>query len=225
MLVIFPFCIISCSENKNDVYKLLSDMRDQEYITDSTKVFSQDTAHNFPIKPFKRKNINYRYYKGVEEDYNNAEWKSRDNERIKYQDGYKHMLEWLLMVPVEYFEIKNGEEIPMVTTYGDYVNRHKISNSNVTLNAGTPCDKESAIFIIENMSELCSSINKGNGDYHIMHNLWSTLDEDKKLQLITSVADAHACLEGRARKLKFIDDLTGAKVAEATPTLGIRVYD
>jgi hypothetical protein len=91
--------------------------------------------------------------------------------------------------------------------------------------AGVACDKTSARSVLVNMRELTTRVDAEAGKYYIDASLWASLDRGKKLQLMTTVADAHACLEGRARQLQIIDSLTGAPAAEASPTRGIRLIE
>ena len=91
--------------------------------------------------------------------------------------------------------------------------------------AGVACDKTAARSVLVNMRGLTTRIDAEAGKYYIDTNLWASLDRGKKLQLMTAVADAHACLEGRARQLQIIDRLTGAPAAEASPTRGIRLLE
>lgn len=95
----------------------------------------------------------------------------------------------------------------------------------VSSEAGMVCDKTSARSVLGNMPTLTTRIDAEAGKYYIDTSLWPSLDRGKKLQLMTSVADAHACLEGRARQLYIIDSLTGSPVAEASPTRGIRLLE
>lgn len=91
--------------------------------------------------------------------------------------------------------------------------------------AGVACDQTAGRTVLGNMRELTTRIDAEAGKYYLDSMLWASVDRGKKLQLMTAVADAHACLEGRARPLQFIDSLTGAPVAEASPTRGIRLLD
>ncbi len=85
------------------------------------------------------------------------------------------------------------------------------------------CDTSSARSVLNNMRALTSMINPEKGKYYIDSEFWAGMDSSKRLQLMTAVADAHACLEGKARHFQFIDSLTGAEIAEASPTRGIRL--
>ena len=91
--------------------------------------------------------------------------------------------------------------------------------------AGVACDKTAARSVLVNMRGLTTRVDAEAGKYYIDAALWASLDQGKKLQLMTAVADAHACLEGRARHLQIIDSLTGAPAAEASPTRGIRLLE
>lgn len=88
-----------------------------------------------------------------------------------------------------------------------------------------PCDEEASRFVLDNMTELTSKIDKVNRTYYISHSLWISMSDYQKEKLITAVADAHACLEKKAYKIKFIDDLTDNIIAQAHPELGIKVLD
>jgi hypothetical protein len=95
----------------------------------------------------------------------------------------------------------------------------------VSSEAGVASDKTAARSVLVNMRELTTRIDAEAGKYYINTSLWASLDRGKKLQVMTAVADAHACLEGRARQLQIIDSLTGAPAAEASPTRGIRLIE
>ena len=86
-----------------------------------------------------------------------------------------------------------------------------------------PCDEEASRFVLDNMVGLTSKIDKSNRTYFISHSLWISMSNYDKKRLITAVADAHACLENKAYKIKFIDDFTGDLIAQAHPVLGIKV--
>jgi catalase len=88
-----------------------------------------------------------------------------------------------------------------------------------------PCDEEASNYVLENMAELTSKIDKTNRTYFISHSLWISMTDEQKKGLITSVADAHACIEKKAYKIQFIDDLTDDIIAQAHPDLGIKVID
>jgi hypothetical protein len=88
-----------------------------------------------------------------------------------------------------------------------------------------PCDEEASRFVLDNMSELTSKIDKTNRTYFISHSLWISMSDYDKKRLITAVADAHACLEKKAYKIRFIDDLTNDLIAQAHPVLGIKVIN
>ncbi len=85
------------------------------------------------------------------------------------------------------------------------------------------CDTSAARSVLNNMRTLTALINAEKGKYYIDSELWGGMDSSKRLQLMTAVANAHACLEGKARHFQFIDSLTGAAIAEASPTRGIRL--
>ena len=91
--------------------------------------------------------------------------------------------------------------------------------------AGVACDKTAARSVLVNMQELTTRIDAEADKYYIDATLWASVDRGKKLQLMTAVADAHACLEGRARQLQIIDSPTGAPAAEASLTRGIRLLE
>jgi hypothetical protein len=100
-----------------------------------------------------------------------------------------------------------------------------VKSGNQTKTFTEPCDEEASRFVINNMSELTSKIDKTNRTYFISHSLWISMSDYDKKRLITAVADAHACLEKKAYKIKFIDDLTNELIAQAHPELGIKVID
>lgn len=79
--------------------------------------------------------------------------------------------------------------------------------------------------VLVNMPDLTTCVDAEAGKYHIDSSLWAKLARGKNLQLMTAAADARLCWEGKARQLQFIDSLTGALVAEASPTRGIRLFE
>ena len=95
----------------------------------------------------------------------------------------------------------------------------------VSSEAGVACDQTAARLVLVNMRELTTRVDAEAGKYYIDTSLWASLDRGKKLQVMTAVADAHACLEGHARQLQIIHSLTGAPAAEASPTQGIRLLE
>ena len=109
-------------------------------------------------------------------------------------------------------EIKKDESVILETT-----------NKVETLTE--PCDEEASRFILDNMAELTSKIDKANRTYFISHSLWASMGYSAKKRLITAVADAYACLEKKASKIKFIDDYTDKIIAQARPEFGIEVLD
>jgi len=91
------------------------------------------------------------------------------------------------------------------------------------------CDKPGAIAIIHYMKGLTDKVpnvymeGRTTTKYYVDSKFWNSLPKDKKLALITAVADAHACLEESIGIIQLIDDQTGLVIAEAHPTRGIRV--
>jgi len=210
--------VISSCDNSNTKEQNANDL---EYKTDSIEVFSKDLSYYDPNKP--EGDYKSRYYL----PWNLKIWYgsllNKMNRSQKDSIRYSILLTRLKQFPT-YVEIPWGEkkEMKLLTVpYGAYLDYLK----TLPPESHNPCDKEAAQLVLTNMEELTSKIDQERGKYYIIHDLWGTCDYEKKLKFITAVADAHACLEGKARLIIFIDDLTGSKIAEASPTWGIKVLD
>lgn len=209
--------LFSCSNPQAE----LKQAADQIYKMDSTKVFSRDLSYYDSSKPEVDYKNRYNFPSDLESWYNSLLYNMRQSQSDSIR--YSILVSRLRQFPV-YVEMPWGDkkELKHVTVpYGVYLDYKKTLPSKTN----EPCDKEASKFILLSMADLCSKMDKEDGKYYIMHDLWSTCDPEKKLKLITSVADAHACLEGKSREIVFIDDLTGSKIAKASPTWGIKVLD
>ncbi|MCU7490546.1 MAG: hypothetical protein HF312_02685 [Ignavibacteria bacterium] len=126
---------------------------------------------------------------------------------------------------------KKLEQIPvmvedsLVVKYGDYLKNKSKYLAEKSMNDKKLQEIDDAKSILSGMEVLTSRIDRGADKYYIIHQLWESADSDKRYQLMQSVADAHAVIEKKATKIQFIDDLTGKKIAEASPTWGIRVFN
>ena len=194
---------------------------DSEYQTDSTKVFSRDLSYYDPNKPEADYKNQFNFPRDLETWYGSLVNKMNRSsiDSMRYSILVNRLKQYPVFVKIPWGEKK--EITALTLPYGEYL---KYLNTLSPTSNG-PCDKEAATIIITGMDELTSRINKTEGKYYVIHALWLTCDHEKKLKLITSVADAHACLEGKARHIVFIDDLTESKIAEASPTSGIKVLD
>lgn len=126
-----------------------------------------------------------------------------------------------------------SKETDMFEGYADRKKQYDVKKNesefekseNQTKTFTEPCDEEASRSILDNMTELTTKIDKINRTYFISHSLWGSMSYSDKKRLITAVADAHACLEKKAYKIKFIDDLTKDLIAQADPYLGIKVIE
>jgi hypothetical protein len=216
-MLVTIFNISSC-ENRNAREQEANDL---EYKTDSVEVFSKDLSYYDPNEP--EADYKSRFYLpwNLKKWYGSLLYKM--NRSQKDSARYSILLSRLRQFPV-YVEIPWGEkkELKSLTVpYGNYLDYLKTLPPEVE----NPCDKEAAKLVLQNMKELTSKIDQDGGKYYIIHDLWLSCDYEKRLKFITAVADAHACLGGNAKQITFIDDLTDSKIAEASPTWGIKVID
>ncbi|MFA5806592.1 MAG: hypothetical protein WC879_18325 [Melioribacteraceae bacterium] len=210
--------ITSCSNRQAEI----KHEEDLLFEIDSAKVFSRDLSYYDPNKPEIDYKNRYNFPRDLENWYNSLVYKMKQSpsDSIRYFKLVARLRQFPVFVEMSWGDKKEMKNVTV--PYGVYLDYIK------TIPAKTisePCNKDAAVFILSNMTELCSSIDREKGKYYILHDLWGTCNYEKKLKLITSVADAHACIEGKAREIIFIDDLTGAKIAKASPTLGIKVLD
>jgi len=222
---IIPIIILivtsSCSNNSNNQIEVKQEA-DLLFEADSTKVFSRDLSYydpNNPLADYKKK---YNFPPDLEAWYQSLINKMRQSPKdsIRYSNLVLRLRQYPVYVEMPYGENKEIKHLTL--PYGVYLD---YSMTLPSANNQDKSNKDAATFILTNMSELCSRIDHEGGKYYIIHDLWVTCDYQKKLKLITSVADAHATLEGKVRKISFIDDQTGSKIAEASPTRGIQVLD
>jgi hypothetical protein len=209
--------LFSCSNPQAE----LKQVADQIYKMDSTKVFSRDLSYYDSCKPEVDYKNQYNFPSDLESWYNSLLYNMRQSKSDSIR--YSILVSRLRQYPV-YVEMPWGEnkELKHITVpYGVFLDYQK----TLPTNGNNPCDKEASSVVLSNMESLTSKIDKEAGKYYIIHDLWLTCDYEKKLKFITSVADAHACLEGKARHILFIDDFTGSKIAEASSTWGIKVLD
>lgn len=219
ILPIILIIVISSCSNRQAEMKQETDLM---FEMDSTKVFSRDLSYFDPNKPEVDYKNRYNFPRDLESWYNSLVSNMRQSpaDSIRYSKLVSRLRQYPVHVEMPWGDKK---EMKYVTVpYGVYLDYSKSLPATTSKN---PCDTDASTFILTSMDELSSRIDREAGKYYIRHDLWKTCDYEKKLKLITSVADAHACLEGKAREILFIDDLTGSKIAKASPAWGIKVLD